>query len=114
MQAARERLAAALAETEIAEPRATVLHNVTTEAATTPDQIRRHLADQCTKSVLWQASIERLIADGVTTFVEAGPGKVLQGLLRRIDRNATGLGVHDAASLEATVTALADTVGAAD
>ncbi|MBN1918177.1 MAG: ACP S-malonyltransferase [Verrucomicrobia bacterium] len=108
MEPAREKLFTALATAEIREPRTPVIHNVSAAPATTPDAIRRHLADQCTASVLWQASIERLIADGVTTFVEAGPGTVLQGLLKRIDRSATGLGVQDAASLDRTAAALRD------
>jgi [acyl-carrier-protein] S-malonyltransferase len=108
MEPAREKLAAALGAAEIVAPQTPVIHNVSAEAATTPDAIRRRLADQCTNAVLWQASIERLIADGVTTFIEAGPGTVLQGLLKRIDRSATGLGVQDAASLERTAAALRD------
>ena len=55
-----------------------------------------------------QASIESLINDGITTFVEAGPGKVLQGLLRRINPDATGLGVRDVESLERTAAALTE------
>jgi [acyl-carrier-protein] S-malonyltransferase len=106
MEPARTALAAALAETAIAPPTATVIHNVGAEPATTPDSIRTHLADQCTASVLWQASIEAMLSAGITTFVEAGPGKVLQGLLKRISREAIGLGVHDVESLEQTAAAL--------
>jgi len=106
MEPARKKLAAALAETDVRPPAVTVIHNVTAAAAETPDSIRTHLADQCTSSVLWQASIERLVRHGVTTFIEAGPGKVLQGLLRRINREATGLGVEDAESLKRTAAAL--------
>ena len=106
MEPAREALAAALAETRITPPAATVIHNVTAAPATDPASIRTHLANQCTNSVLWQASIEALIAGGVTTFIEAGPGKVLQGLLRRINRAATGLGVSGLESLERTQAAL--------
>jgi len=106
MEPARTKLAAALAKTKVKAPSATVIHNVGAEPATTPDSIRTHLADQCTSSVLWQASIEALLRDGVTTFIEAGPGKVLQGLLRRISREATGLGVHDVESLEQTAAIL--------
>ena len=108
MEPARKKLAAALAETDVQPPAVTVIHNVTAAAATTPELIRTHLADQCTSPVLWQASIEHLIADGVTTFLEAGPGKVLRGLLRRINREATGLGVEDVASLEHTAEALGE------
>jgi len=106
MEPAREALAHALAGTDVGTPTATVIHNVSARPATAPDTIRRHLADQCTGSVLWQASIERLLADGITTFIEVGPGTVLQGLLRRIDRSATGLGVHDVDSLDQTAAAL--------
>jgi [acyl-carrier-protein] S-malonyltransferase len=108
MEPARERLAAALARTDIKPPAVTVIHNVSARAATTPDSIRTHLADQCTGSVLWQASIEGLISDDITTFVETGPGKVLLGLLRRINPDATGLGVHDVESLERTAAALTE------
>jgi len=100
MQPAREVLAHALTGTDVRTPTATAIHNVSARPATDPDSIRRHLADQCTGSVLWQASIERLLADGATTFIEVGPGMVLQGLLRRIDRGATCLGVRDVESLD--------------
>ncbi len=106
MAPARDELAAALARTDVNPPATTVIQNVTARPAASPDSIRQSLADQCTSSVLWHTSIETLLGDGVTTFIEAGPGTVLQGLLRRIDREATGLGVHDVESLERTVAAL--------
>jgi len=114
MEPAREALAEALATTHITPPAATVLHNISAAPATSADAIRTHLADQCTGPVLWQASIEALLAQGITTFIEAGPGKVLLGLLRRIQREATGLGVRDVESLEHTAAALEHACGHTD
>jgi [acyl-carrier-protein] S-malonyltransferase len=56
--------------------------------------------------VRWQESVERLVREGVETFVEVGPGTVLSGLVKKIDRNVRVLSVEDPASLEATATAL--------
>jgi [acyl-carrier-protein] S-malonyltransferase len=58
-------------------------------------------------AVLWQQAVERMAADGATTFVEVGPGKVLGGLVRRIARGARVLGVESPGSLETTLAALA-------
>ncbi|MGB3617661.1 MAG: [acyl-carrier-protein] S-malonyltransferase, partial [Catalinimonas sp.] len=61
--------------------------------ATEPEVIRRNLIAQLTAPVRWTQTVERMIADGATEFVECGPGKVLQGLVRKIDREATVTGV---------------------
>lgn len=87
MKPADEILATALSSANIQPPRIPVYSNVTSAPHTDdPASIRRALADQVTTSVQWEASIRRMIADGFDTFYEIGPGRVLTGLLKRIDR----------------------------
>ncbi len=81
--------------------------NVDAEAITTAAQARDALLRQVPAPVRWEESIRRLAALGCDRFVEVGPGKVLTGLLRQIDRSLTGLNVEDLASLEKTLAALA-------
>lgn len=87
MRPADERLAEVLAQTEIKAPRVPVYSNVDT--APHPDDahaVRRTLANQVTQGVRWEESMRRMLADGFDTFYEIGPGRVLTGLLKRIDR----------------------------
>ncbi|MGL4943439.1 MAG: ACP S-malonyltransferase [Thermoguttaceae bacterium] len=86
MKPADETLAAALAKTEIRTPRIPVISNVDAKPHTTPDAIRQTLVRQVVQPVLWETSVRTLIADGVDHFYEIGPGRVLRGLLKRIDR----------------------------
>lgn len=87
MRPADERLAAALAAAEIRAPRIPVYSNVTAAPhPDDPDAIRRALAEQVTVGVRWEESVRRMLADGYAHFVELGPGRVLAGLLKRIDR----------------------------
>ena len=90
MEPAREELAKAISETTFATPIAPVYQNVTASAITSPDEIKQHLISQLTSPVRWTQSIQQMIADGATDFVEVGPGKVLLGLLRKIDRSVVG------------------------
>jgi [acyl-carrier-protein] S-malonyltransferase len=83
-----------------------VVANVTATEETEPDMIRENLARQVTGTVLWQPSVELLLSQGVTTFVEVGCGKVLQGLVKRICMETMRMGVEDSASLETTAGAL--------
>lgn len=87
MEPAREELAAAIAETKFWEPVCPVYQNVTTFAVTDPADIRENLIYQLTAPVKWTQSVEQMIADGASKFIEVGPGKVLQGLVKKIDRN---------------------------
>lgn len=87
MEPAREELADAIAETRFSEPMCPVYQNVTTFAVTDPADIKENLIYQLTAPVKWTQSVEHMIADGASTFTEVGPGKVLQGLVRKIDRN---------------------------
>jgi [acyl-carrier-protein] S-malonyltransferase len=87
MKPADEHLAEALRQATINEPRIPVYSNVTAlPHAPHADSIRQILADQVTTGVRWEASVRRMIADGFDAFYEIGPGRVLTGLLKRIDR----------------------------
>lgn len=101
MRPARERLAPELRALVAADPAVPVVANVDAEPKRTgPDAIEA-LVRQVSAPVRWEAVVRRLAADGVTTFVEAGPGGVLSGLIRKIDRSVRAVCVHDPASLEA-------------
>ena len=89
MRPAAERLAAALAEVEIRAPRVPFLTNVTGGFERDPQAIRAHLAAQVCSSVLWEKSMRAALAQGIARFVEPGPGKVLAGLMGKIERSAT-------------------------
>jgi len=95
MRPAAERLAEALAEVEIRAPRGTFVTNVTGEPVADPQQIRAHLAAQVCAPVLWEKSMRWALGHGVHTFLEPAPGKVLAGLLDKIDPDAR---VHSAAT----------------
>ncbi|WP_298418655.1 ACP S-malonyltransferase [uncultured Kordia sp.] len=87
MEPAREELAAAIENTTFNNPNCPIYQNVTTTAITDADEIKKNLISQLTAPVKWTQSIQQMIADGATSFTEVGPGKVLQGLLRKIDRS---------------------------
>ena len=88
MEPAREELAAAIEETEFRDPICPIYQNVTTFAVTDPEKIKENLIFQLTAPVKWTQSVQNMIADGAKEFIEVGPGKVLQGLVKKIDRNA--------------------------
>ena len=85
MQPAREELAAAIEETPFSKPICPVYQNVSTTAIADTDTIRKNLIAQLTAPVKWTQSVRQMIADGATEFIEVGPGKVLQGLVRKVD-----------------------------
>ncbi len=89
MDPAKKKLAEAIQKTPIASPSAPVYQNVTAKGETDKDIIKKNLIDQLTAPVKWTQSIQQMIADGADTFVEIGPGKVLTGLMRKIDRNVS-------------------------
>jgi [acyl-carrier-protein] S-malonyltransferase len=99
MAPAAERLKAKLLETDVRDAALPVLSNVTAEFTTTPEQIRENLVRQLTNPVRWEASMRRLLSDGFGEFVEPGPGRVLAGLMKKIDREAVVRGYPDAAAL---------------
>jgi [acyl-carrier-protein] S-malonyltransferase len=100
MEPARESLFAALEELDIHVPRCPVYANVSAQPLREPDQIRRALKEQLLSPVLWAQSVTAMIAAGAAKFVEVGPGNVLNGLLKRIDKNAAGLTAGTVADLE--------------
>ena len=83
MEPAREALALAINETEFSQPVCPIYQNVTAQAATNPEDIKANLISQLTAPVRWTQSVVNMIADGATDFVEIGPGKVLQGLVKK-------------------------------
>ena len=92
MEPAREELAAAIKETQFNEPACPVYQNVPASAVTSATEIKENLMKQLTAPVKWTQSIQSMIADGGTQFIEVGPGKVLQGLMRKIDRSVEAIG----------------------
>lgn len=88
MEPAREQLAAAIENTAFSKPICPVYQNVTATAVTSPDEIKKNLMAQLTAPVKWTQSVQNMIKDGATLFTEVGPGKVLQGLVKKIDREA--------------------------
>ncbi|MPR34110.1 ACP S-malonyltransferase [Salmonirosea aquatica] len=84
MEPAREELAKAIEQTRLQPPRCPIYQNVTACPSTDIDSIKTNLIAQLTAPVRWTQSVERMVADGATSFVECGPGKVLQGLVRKI------------------------------
>jgi len=107
MKPAQDRLAADLERLSFSEPAMPVVTNVDARATTAPDELRDALVRQVSAPVRWVDSMQLLIEQSIGTFVEAGPGKVLSGLMRQISRDVRTLNVEDAASLEATRAALA-------
>ena len=88
MEPAREELAAAIEATMFNTPKCPVYQNVTTTAVTDSSEIKKNLIAQLTAPVKWTQSVQNMIKDGATLFTEVGPGKVLSGLVKKIDRSA--------------------------
>jgi [acyl-carrier-protein] S-malonyltransferase len=88
MQPASEQLEAAILSTPFHTPICPVYQNVTATAVTNTDQIKYNLIAQLTGSVRWTQTIEKMVADGATNFIECGPGNVLQGLVKKIHKEA--------------------------
>jgi [acyl-carrier-protein] S-malonyltransferase len=107
MQPAQNALAADLATLTFNDPHFPVAANVDARLLTRSTEVADCLIRQVTGPVRWVECIQLLIAEGATHFIEVGPGKVLSGLMRQIDRNQKALNVEDSASLEKTLAALA-------
>ena len=86
MEPAREELAAAIENTLFSKPNCPIYQNVTANAVIDENEIKANLISQLTAPVRWTQTIQQMIADGATLFTEVGPGKVLQGLVKKIDR----------------------------
>ncbi len=100
MAPAADRLSASLAEAALGEPRVPVIANVDAQPHGLVEDIRGKLLRQLVAPVRWQASMEKLLADGIETFYEVGPGRVLAGLMRRIDRKTKVTSVNSAQAVE--------------
>ena len=93
MEPAREELAAAIENTHFEEPICPIYQNATAKAVTNAAEIKQNLIAQLTSPVRWTQTIQNMISDGATEFIEIGPGKVLQGLVRKINREAITTGI---------------------
>jgi [acyl-carrier-protein] S-malonyltransferase len=107
MQPAQDRLAPELEALAFRDPEPPLVNNVDAALVRDAAACRAGLIRQVSGTVRWQASVERLAQEGVTTFVEVGPGTVLSGLVKKIAKGARVLNVDSPESLEATVAALA-------
>lgn len=103
MKPAAERLAKTLDDMLLSSPNHIVIHNVDVSAHVDVAEIKEALVSQLYEPVRWTETIEKLAREGVTTVVECGPGKVLTGLIRRIDKSITSYNVFDGASLDSVI-----------
>ena len=94
MLPAKAELAAAIEATKFHNPTCAVYQNVVAKAVMDKDEIKQNLIDQLTGAVRWTQCVQAMIADGATTFTECGPGKVLQGLIGKIDKTVMTQGVN--------------------
>jgi [acyl-carrier-protein] S-malonyltransferase len=106
MKPAQDRLEPELRAAAFRDPEVPLVNNVDAKAVASAAECRDGVIRQVSSPVRWQESVERLVADGVTTFVEVGPGEVLAGLVKKIAKGTTVLNVNDPESLEKTVAAL--------
>ena len=107
MKPAQDRLSADLDVTPVADPLVPLVNNVNAAVVTSASIVREGLKQQVTAPVRWEESVRRLRSEGVDLFVEVGPGKVLSGLVRQIDRAAECLRVEDSATLNDVTTRFA-------
>jgi [acyl-carrier-protein] S-malonyltransferase len=106
MKPAAQQLERMLGEMTIQMPSIEVIHNVDVSVSITPDDIRQKLVQQLYQPVRWVETIQAMVSQGVSSVVEAGPGKVLTGLNKRIDRKINSLPVADPAGLEKALEAV--------
>jgi [acyl-carrier-protein] S-malonyltransferase len=100
MQPAVEGMTAVLGKVSFRDPSVPIIANVTAQPLTKASQFREELLKQLTSSVQWQKSVEYMLGQGVKSYIEIGPGKVLAGLIKRISRDAEMLNIGDAASVK--------------
>jgi len=108
MRPAAEQLAERLAELDLSLPQVPVLHNVNVAPAADVAELRDLLVQQLYRPVRWVETVRKVAGDGVPAAIESGPGKVLAGLCKRIDRNMTTLPVFDPKTLDAALEATAN------
>ena len=100
MRRAAEKFSRELDKTPFSEPTCPVITNIFAEYATNSEEIKKALKGQIDHPVLWEDAMKKLISEGIDLFIEVGPGKVLQGLLRKIDRKVSVLGVQTPKDIE--------------
>ena len=93
MQPAKDELQAAIESTEFSAPKCPVYQNVDGKPHTDPEEIKAHIIAQLTSGVRWTSCVQNMIADGADDFTECGPGKALQGMIGRIDKNVAAHGI---------------------
>jgi len=108
MKDARDKLAAEINNLKLNKPNIPIVTNVSADFAENLDKIKEQLLAQLTSSVCWEESMKTMIDAGVDVFVEVGPGTILKGLMKRIDRSAKVYNVSDKDSLEKTIANLED------
>jgi [acyl-carrier-protein] S-malonyltransferase len=99
MQPAADSLAEIIAAISFAAPQVPIIANTTAGEITTAEMVKEELLSQLCNSVLWQRSIEYMINNGVSTFIEIGPGKVLSGLIKRINKDVKTINISDIESI---------------
>ena len=105
MQKAADKLAQTVGNLSLQVPKTPIVSNVTSEILEDVEHIKQEMVAQVTNSVQWEQNVEKLIAEGVNVFIECGPGKVLSGLVKKINRNVQTYCVYDEASLTQVVEA---------
>jgi [acyl-carrier-protein] S-malonyltransferase len=106
MKPAAERFEAVLEDISVKDAGIPVIGNVTAEPMTEADEIKKRLIEQLYSPVLWEDSVGKMLELGVDTFIEIGPGKVLSGLVKKVDRAAKTFAIYDAETCEAAINAL--------
>ncbi|WP_102262163.1 ACP S-malonyltransferase [Mesobacillus jeotgali] len=106
MKPAAERFEAVLDNIAINDASVPVIGNVTAEPMTEASEFKKRLVEQLYSPVLWEDSVSKMLELGVDTFIEIGPGKVLSGLVKKVDRSAKTFAIYDAETCEAAVAAL--------
>lgn len=108
MKPAATKLAAAMEQINISKPQIPVLHNVDVAVHSEPETIKQALVQQLYSPVRWTETVSKLVADGITEFAECGPGKVLAGLAKRIDKSASCVALTSVQSIENFIAAYAE------
>jgi [acyl-carrier-protein] S-malonyltransferase len=94
MDPAREELAAAIEQTTFKTPICPVYQNVSTKGETDPEVIKKNLVAQLTAPVKWTQSVQNMVADGMGQLIECGPGAVLQGLMKKIEKTVETVSIE--------------------
>ncbi|MDG2703289.1 malonyl CoA-acyl carrier protein transacylase, partial [Vibrio parahaemolyticus] len=106
MKPAAEKFTDVLSKLDISDAATPVISNVTADIVTSRNEIETKLIEQLYSPVRFEESVERLIDLGVTTFIEIGPGKVLSGLVKKVNRRLTTISVSDQETIEAAIQTL--------